>query len=107
MTYFSTKTYFNNFNNFNDEWNFRKPFFKEWLSTLKVGDTMEVIRPNHTRRNGSSPFFNQGVCEIVEIKEDEVVFLKNSKKLHYDMSDFTISTNSFFYNKAKEFFTNN
>lgn len=104
MKYFSTTKYINSFNNWREQEAFEEPIFKEWLSTLKVGDTMEVIRPNHTRRNGSSPYFNQGFCEIVEIKEDKVIFKKNDKKLHYTMKDFTIHTSNFLYNRAREIF---
>lgn len=102
MTNFTT-TYYQSFENHIAEWNFRKQIFAKWLETLKVGDKMEVVRPNHTRRNNSSAYFNQGICEVVEIKKDEVVFLKNNgKKLHYTINDFQIETNKYFYNIAKE-----
>lgn len=103
MNYFSASIYYKSFENHLAEWEFREQIFNKWLNTLKAGDKMEVIRPNHTRRNNSSAYFNQGICEVLEIKKDEVTFLKsNGKKLHYKISDFQIETNRYFYESAKE-----
>lgn len=109
MKYFSTRAYYDYFKdenswvNWGKESDFRKPIFKEWLATLKVGDKLEVLRPNGTRGNNSSPYYNQGICEVIEIREDTVVFKKGvSKKLYYRLFDFTVETNRFCYEKAKE-----
>ena len=87
-----------------EEYAFRKTCFQEWKSGLKVGQEIEVIRPNHTRTNNSAKFFNLGVLPIVAIKDDEVVFLKGNRKLHYTVSDFTYHTSELVRKKASELF---
>lgn len=85
------------------EGEFRKQIFNEWKSTLSVGDKMEVLRPNHTRRNNSARFYNQGVCTVVEIKAGSVIFQKEGgRKLIYTANDCTVDTNDYFRKRCDE-----
>lgn len=88
----------------NAEWHFRDACFQEWKQGLKVGQEIEVIRPNHTCTNNSAKYFNLGILPIVEIKDNEVVFLKGKRKLHYTVSDFTYHTSDLVRKKASELF---
>lgn len=85
------------------EGEFREQVFDEWKSTLSVGDKLEVIRPNHTRRNNSARFYNHGVCTVVEIKSGSVIFQKEGgRKLIYTTHDFTVDTNEYFRERCDE-----
>ena len=92
--------------NYNSKWAFEEECFQEWKQTLRVGQEVEVVRPNHTRTNNSAAYFNCGLLPIIDIKEDEVVFQKGKRKLHYTSSDFTYETSDFVRKKAKERFGN-
>ena len=82
---------------------FREQVFAEWKSILSVGDKLEVIRPNHTGRNNSARFYNQGVCTVVEIKSGSVIFQKEGgRKLIYTAHDFTVDTNDYFRKRCDE-----
>ena len=85
------------------EYEFREQIFNEWKSSLVVGDKMVICRPNHTRRNNSARFYNQGVCTVVEIKSGSVIFQKEGgRKLIYTAHDFTVDTNDYFRKRCDE-----
>lgn len=85
------------------EYEFRYQIFNEWKSSLVVGDKMEICRPNHTCRNNSARFFNHGVCEVVEIKKESVIFQKEGgRKIIYTANDLTVNTNDYFNKRCNE-----
>ena len=104
---------YNNCESFKKEYAFQKEVFQKWIKTLEVNKEYTILRPNHTCRNGSARFINNGVCKFLGmvtckswngVPTEYACFLKaNGKsKIYLSPSDLTIHTSEFFRKEAEK-----